>query len=272
MEYFLAGAFAGLVTDTIIYPLDTIKTTVQVQTNPVPLRKQAVAIIQKHGGLGLYRGLPSVLSLSMPANACFYFAYEFFKNKTSPMNPTLSHLCSAALANFCSTVVYCPMEVIKQKSMLRVEGGSTLTVVKDILKKNPLGLYQGVVPALLTWTPYLSLYFVFYEKIKLEVSQRFSIPFEEMTMPIHMSCGFIGAVLAAALTNPLDVLKTRMQTQGSVGTPAYSSSFHAVSSIMKIEGPAGFFRGLQPRVFWLGSSSSLIISFYEYFKAMFVKE
>lgn len=63
-KIFLAGATAGVIVDTSLYPIDTIKS-----------RLQSKAGFIKSGGFAhLYRGLPPVLAGSIP-NGEFIFAY-----------------------------------------------------------------------------------------------------------------------------------------------------------------------------------------------------
>ena len=51
------------------------------------------------------------------------------------------------------------------------------------------------------------------------------------------------------MTTPLDVLKTRLMTQGSSGR--YTSLADAMLTIARTEGPGAFMRGWQPRLIWI---------------------
>ena len=51
------------------------------------------------------------------------------------------------------------------------------------------------------------------------------------------------------MTTPLDVLKTRLMTQGSSGR--YSSLLDATLTIARTEGMGAFMRGWQPRLIWI---------------------
>ena len=51
------------------------------------------------------------------------------------------------------------------------------------------------------------------------------------------------------MTTPLDVLKTRLMTQGASGR--YKNVFDAAVTIARTEGAAAFMSGWQPRLIWI---------------------
>lgn len=67
----------------------------------------------------------------------------------------------------------------------------------------------------------------------------------------EFSLGAIAAVCAACFTNPLEVVKTRMQLQGELRnkgqyTVYYRNTFHALYTIAKFDGLRGIQSGLVP--------------------------
>ncbi len=61
--------------------------------------------------------------------------------------------------------------------------------------------------------------------------------------------GAIAGGFTGIVTTPLDVLKTRLMTQGSTGR--YSSLVDATLTIAREEGLGAFMRGWQPRLIWI---------------------
>ncbi|XP_044476272.1 S-adenosylmethionine carrier 1, chloroplastic/mitochondrial-like [Mangifera indica] len=89
-----------------------------------------------------------------------------------------------------------------------------------------------------------------------------------------MSSKFEGLVLgglaggfAAYLTTPLDVIKTRMQVQGS--TVRYKGWLDAVHRISMIEGAKGMFRVSIPRITWYIPASALTFMAVEFLRDHF---
>eukprot|EP00761_Pharyngomonas_kirbyi_P013074 gb/GECH01013101.1/.p1 GENE.gb/GECH01013101.1/~~gb/GECH01013101.1/.p1 ORF type:complete len:416 (+),score=91.82 gb/GECH01013101.1/:1-1248(+) len=64
-------------------------------------------------------------------------------------------------------------------------------------------------------------------------------------MAVAMVSGAFAGGIAALATNPMDVAKTRLQTQK---TRSYRNIFHAMQMIWRKEGVTGFFRGSLPRM------------------------
>lgn len=69
----------------------------------------------------------------------------------------------------------------------------------------------------------------------------------------EFSLGAIAAVCAACFTNPLEVVKTRMQLQGELKakglyTVYYKNTFHALYTIAKFDGLCGIQSGLVPAI------------------------
>lgn len=72
-------------------------------------------------------------------------------------------------------------------------------------------------------------------------------------------------IFAAALTNPLDVIKTRLQIQSDLGV-YYKGMFDATKTIYKTEGLYAFSRGMVPRMLFHSMSASIVWGTYEYVK------
>jgi hypothetical protein len=79
--------------------------------------------------------------------------------------------------------------------------------------------------------------------------------------------GGLAGGLSAYLTTPLDVVKTRLQVQGS--TIKYKGWLDAVGQIWRKEGPQGFFRGSVPRVMWYLPASALTFMAVEFLRDNF---
>jgi hypothetical protein len=95
----MAGALAGISEHVIIYPLDVLKTRLQVLTSG----KTGINTIYAQEGFGsLWRGLNSVLLGSGPAHALYFGSYEFFKSVFTSLDTSehqhISHAAAGAIA------------------------------------------------------------------------------------------------------------------------------------------------------------------------------
>ncbi|KAH8286330.1 hypothetical protein KR054_007045 [Drosophila jambulina] len=69
---------------------------------------------------------------------------------------------------------------------------------------------------------------------------------KKKTVPTYMKyvMGGSSAMLATSLTQPLDLVKTRMQLSGTLGIPEYKTSWEVLSRVFKGEGMISLYNGL----------------------------
>lgn len=297
----LASAVSGCLSRTVVHPLDTIRSRMMVNTSmssEASFTNVASTLMRTDGIRGLYRGFGVSVIMQAPAISAFLTTYDWSKAKISStyshVNPTLFsasspmvHLSAALIAETASAVFWVPMEVIKQRAQVRAPGSSatSLGIVRDLLKYEGVGaLFRGYGITIAVYGPYSMLYFTTYEKLKKLVSRRPNHHQEQqkvtLSVPVTASCAGLAGGFAAACTTPLDVIKTRIQTQDDVQvranrnqsggkTTTYRSTWHAVQQIVRREGAAALFRGISARVLWCIPSTAISMSTFEYLKSYY---
>lgn len=115
--------------------------------------------------------------------------------------------------------------------------------------------YVSYPTTLMMSVPFTAIQFASYEWAKKLLNPK------DTYSPLSHACagGFAGA-LAAALTTPLDVAKTMLQTRGCSTDPEIrnaTSMLQAFKIIHKREGIRGFSRGLTPRIWTHMPSNAL---------------
>ena len=85
--HMIAGSFAGLAEHGIVYPIDTMKTFLQIRydnnasNNNLAGRVALKNTISKQGVSRMYRGIFAVLVGVIPAHSAFFSVYEITKEK-----------------------------------------------------------------------------------------------------------------------------------------------------------------------------------------------
>ncbi|XP_026704492.1 brain mitochondrial carrier protein 1 [Athene cunicularia] len=96
-----------------------------------------------------------------------------------------------------------------------------------------------IAPALLRQASYGTIKIGIYQSLKRLFVDRL----EDETLLINVICGVVSGVISSAIANPTDVLKIRMQAQGSLFQGGMIGSF---IDIYQQEGTRGLWRGVVP--------------------------
>jgi solute carrier family 25 iron transporter 28/37 len=159
-----------------------------------------------------------------------------------------------------------PAEVVKQRmQVFNSPYKSCLNCIVNIWKKEGFrAFYRSYVTSLSMNIPTQSLHFMTYEFLQeLTNSERTYSP------KAHMISGAFAGGIAAAVTTPLDVCKTLLNTQETITTSKHRSVtglLNAATTIYKCCGPKGYFQGLQARVLYSMPATAISWSVYEFFK------
>jgi len=249
-----SGAFAGCVVEAAFYPLDTVKTRLQARRHG-----ERVALFR-----GLYRGIGGNLVGVAPATALFFAAYEPMKAALASGRDdgggggrdVVAHLAAGAVAGLVSSVVRVPTEVIKTRRQVGASAGASL---RSIVAANGVaGLYVGCGSFLLRDLPFDAIEFAGYESMKTAWATLYSK--SDVNGAEAAGIGAVAGAFAGALTTPLDVVKTRLMTS-SPGT--YRGVMHCVQKTVSEEGALAMFKGIQPRVLWIGLGGGCFFSALE---------
>ena len=109
--------------------------------------------------------------------------------------------------------------------------------------------------------PFTALQFLAYESISTAMNP--SKTYDPLT---HCSAGAVAGGFAAALTTPMDVVKTMLQTRGTANDPELrnvNGFMEGVRLLNRREGFRGFFKGVKPRVVTTMPSTAICWSAYE---------
>jgi len=229
--------------------------------------KTTQTIINKFGILGLFRGVSAVAAGAAPAHAMHFATYEFCKRQFGG-NKEGHHPLRTGSAGICATIisdaVLTPMDAVKQKMQLGARHyKGMIDCIRTVFRSEGFGaFYASYTTTLLMNVPYNAVYFGSYESLR-RVFKRGSE--KDFDVWAHFLAGGGAGSIAAALTNPFDVAKTRLQTQGDVGRK-YGGMVDTMKTLWKEEGRHGFSRGIKPRVALHSVSAAICWITYEYVK------
>jgi len=124
-------------------------------------------------------------------------------------------------------------------------------------------LYSGLAPAILRQATYGTIKIGVYHTLKRAL---ISDPADE-TLATNVFCGVVAGILSSTMANPTDVLKVRMQANGSKKCDNMICSF---TKIYKTEGLKGLWRGVGPTAQRAAVVAGVELPAYDYFKKQII--
>ncbi|KAI9139201.1 mitochondrial carrier domain-containing protein [Paraphysoderma sedebokerense] len=275
LTHLIAGALAGITEHVVMYPLDSVKTRLQILTpNPQAIYSGMTNAISRitttEGASALFRGVNSVVLGAGPAHALYFASYERMKVILGG-DQEGHHPWKSAAAGACATLVHDgfmnPFDVVKQR-MQSYTGSHYRSITHcfmKILRTEGVTAFYISYPTTLTMSiPFQSIHFSAYESFRKSLN-----PSGEYDPKAHIIAGGLAGAIAAAVTNPLDVAKTVLQTKGD-SSDAAVRSVRGFADAMKIiyerNGLKGFWKGVRPRVMSHAPATAISWTTYEYFK------
>ncbi|CAI5741874.1 unnamed protein product [Peronospora destructor] len=287
----LGSATAGIIGRILCHPLDTVKARLQADTftgqtiaSQLNLRAFRVRHLQ-----GLYRGIGVSILGSAPATCLYMTSYEMSKDVLMGVerfreNPSLLYLGAGLAAEAASCVLWVPIDVIKERMQVQVQPKGASKTVQKIYYRNTLdavqiiartehfgGLYKGYFATLLSFGPFSALYFMFYEKAKMFAQKRFDV--EDLPAHYTLASATVAGATASFLTNPLDLIKLRLQVQPAYATEATPAAYHGIidglTQVIRTEGVLALYKGAGARVAFHAPSTAITMSLFESCRQVF---
>jgi len=230
--------------------------------------------MNESGPLGFIRGWNVIASGCIPAHIALFTVYEATREKLSSSNNGVLASHHAAICGITATAAHdcilTPMDVIKQRLQLGCYEGAVDCTRQIIRTEGLSALFRSYPTTLAINAPYGAVLVAVNEKVKslLIPEKQDGENDRSFLLPRYFLSAGIGAACASMLTHPLDVIKTRLQTQDcfckeppvtcprrmattaattAIKAPKYTDFITSVRLINAEEGLRGFYRGLLPR-------------------------
>ncbi|KAH0352306.1 hypothetical protein KCU83_g3837, partial [Aureobasidium melanogenum] len=265
----IAGATGALLANALVYPLDIVKTRLQVQVKRRPDDVSTTTndrhyegtlhaincIIEDEGLAGLYSGMVGSLLGVVSANFAYFYWYSSVRNlylsrATIPGPPsTAVELSLGAVAGALAQLFTIPISVVTTRQQTQPKGDKKgmLETAREVINSEDgwTGLWRGmkaslvlVVNPAITYGAYQRLKDIIYPgKVNLRPHEAFLL-------------GAMSKALATIATQPLIVAKVGLQSRpppARMGKP-FGSFLEVMKYIIDHEGPTGLFKGIGPQI------------------------
>ncbi|KAF2213250.1 hypothetical protein CERZMDRAFT_39927 [Cercospora zeae-maydis SCOH1-5] len=227
----LAGGLGGCLGDMLMHSLDTVKTRQQGDPHMPPkytsMGNTYWTILKQEGvGRGLYGGVTPAFVGSFVGTVIFFGCYESSKRTMIDLGvtPSVAYFASGWCADLAASPLYVPTEVLKTRLQLQGKYNnpyftsgynyrSTMHAFKTIYRvEGWRELFSGYKATLLRDLPFSALQFTFYEQ-EQKWAKAWVGPGKEIGLPLEILTGASAGGMAGVLTCPMDVVKTRIQTE-----------------------------------------------------------
>ena len=244
----VTAATSSVITKTLLFPMDTIKCRLQAG---VPVWRFQ----------GLWNGLLPKILLYSPYQALYMSSYTQARNwlHSGDQVSLFVFPLAGCFAELSAALIRVPMETVKQ----RMQAGmisSNRELVREI-RSNPREFFKARnfrAQTLVHDLPCGALHWLVYESIKRRAWDR-----SGSAEPAGVSAGTAGAVAGistAILTNPLDVIKTRMITRPT----DHPSARKTVQTILQSSGLRGLYKGVAFRILHIAPNSALYMWIFDH--------
>ncbi|KAG6359865.1 hypothetical protein INS49_010918 [Diaporthe citri] len=225
----------------------------------------------------------------MPETAIKFGSYEAAKRTLATLeghdDPTrinpYSKFAAGGVAGMTAQFCVYPLDTLKFRLQCEtVEGGLTgnallvQTAKKMVAEGGFRTAYRGITMGLVGMFPYSAIdmgTFEFLKKTFTRYKARYTGLHEEDAAPGNVVTGIIGATsgaFGATVVYPLNVLRTRLQTQGTVmHPPTYTGIWDVARKTYRNEGLRGMYKGLTPNLLKVAPALSITWIVYENSKA-----
>jgi hypothetical protein len=281
----VCGAVAT-VEGALVYPFDLVKTRQQASSPSSSAMHRSTLrylnhVVRTDGVRSLYRGFGWSVIGGMPSEVSYYLTYTVLKDgmlqtRFGKEHPTAVYLAAGALADATSLVLWVPADLISQR--LQVQGVLTAygdrastargvappmsgwQLVGHVLEREGVsGLWRGLGATIALHAPASAVWWLAYEEAKSALG-RWSGRSSDSSVLVQAQAGALAGAVSAAVTTPIDVLKTRIQVE-----PAERALVaHFADVVREAGGPRGLFRGFLPRVVASMPRSVISLVGYEY--------
>lgn len=290
-EPFICGGVASCTAEFFTFPIDLVKTRLQIQGQQVELigtTSKAMkyngmlncftVIIREEGLRSLYYGIKPALLRQASYGTLKLGFYQYMKKLflQRPEDQKLVYNIFFACVSGASANAICnPTDVLKvrmQSCQSDFKNKPMLHSFIDIYRKEGLkGLYRGVYPNAQRAAVIAAAELSTYDSFKQLLIRRLSFDDNSTT---HFVSSAVAGLCAASASTPIDVVKTRVMNQRKLKdntnkNKIYKGSLDCLAKTVKHEGVMALYKGFLPSYIRLGPWNVLFFMTYENCKKIF---
>ncbi|KFH45622.1 putative mitochondrial carrier-like protein [Hapsidospora chrysogenum ATCC 11550] len=262
----IAGSTAGAIEIAITYPAEFAKTRSQLNRRLAEGQKLPWPPFGKQW----YAGCTTLIIGNSAKAGIRFVAFDQYKRMLADADGKLTGP-RTVLAGFGagvteSLLAVTPTESIKTTLIDDRKSGKPrmrgfLHAVPIIARERGIaGFFQGFVPTTLRQSANSAVRFGSYTSLR-QLAESWTAPGEKLGAVSTFTIGGLAGLVTVAVTQPLDTVKTRMQSIEA--RQVYGNTLRCAVTIFKNEGVSTFWSGALPRLVRLVMSGGIVFTMYE---------
>eukprot|EP01125_Pyxidicula_operculata_P009486 TRINITY_DN3123_c0_g1_i1.p1 TRINITY_DN3123_c0_g1~~TRINITY_DN3123_c0_g1_i1.p1 ORF type:complete len:304 (-),score=73.18 TRINITY_DN3123_c0_g1_i1:129-1040(-) len=282
----IAGTAGGSTAMTVFYPLDVIRTYMQVEHRHNSTMVATLDIIKEEGLEALYKGLQGTLISLGVSNFVYFYSNNLFKvlirRATGKDVTVVQNLLVASMAGVINVLLTCPLWVANTRMKLQkkkdpnYDTGMWSTMKKISKDEGFWGLWSGAYASLLLVSN-PTIHFVVYDKVfsivlkRVQESGRKGLNSWEIFV-----VGAIAKAAATFLTYPIQMAQTRLRShghskEGDKNSQKYKDTMDVLIKVFQSHGILGWFTGLNVKLLQTVLTAAFQFLCYEHIKNVIFK-
>eukprot|EP00037_Helgoeca_nana_P030004 m.366388 g.366388 ORF g.366388 m.366388 type:complete len:327 (+) comp28094_c0_seq2:156-1136(+) len=276
----LAGGFAGIMTKTLLAPLDRVRILCQTGASNEGMMGTFRTVIQSDGIPGLWFGNTVNCVRVFPNKALLYMFQDTYNDVLCNYTflgtmPVAANFFGGGFAGMTASAVTYPLDTIRARQAGKFHSDGFFHIIRTTLRDEGMpGFYRGMKASMIGAMPYEGLkfgFFAFFKPLRPDAIQSNTV--------WTLTCGALAGALSSTIMYPNDTIRRILQVQGSaamkgqLGTTtspkqAYSGAAQAYRDTYQRFGLKRFYRGLGANLIRIVPNTSFQFALYEYGKSL----
>ncbi|OWR48464.1 peroxisomal membrane protein PMP34 [Danaus plexippus] len=252
LTHAIAGATGSVVGMAAFYPLDTIRSRLQVDDTKKlhgTTLELLIKLTKEEGIEALYHGLGPVLQSLSVSNFVYFYVFHSLRRVSSASPSAARDLLIGMVAGSVNVLLTSPLWVVNTR--MKLEKNSYSSLFEGLLtlfqKEGVKGLWSGTLPSLLLVSN-PAIQFMVYESLKRKIMAR-----GKFDIYSAFAVGAVAKGIATTLTYPLQLFQSRLRAGTSLKPLFKDIKKH----------PATLFRGLEAKLLQTIMTAALMFLIYE---------
>lgn len=238
VRFALLGSAFTLGVDLVLYPLETLKTRMQVERTKTTLFRATVdsfrSVLKEQGLKGFFQGFGIYTFGGLPSQGAYFASYSWAKQWLSELNrrpdgtylpESLVPVGAGLIADVVAAPLWTPVDVIASRMQIQGDSSvvrykSTSHAFRSVWKHEGIrGLFRGLSASIVAFGPASAIWFSTYELTsgwltgRWRANQPASLQDRQHPLWVPALAGLAAGTLSSIITNPLDIAQTRLKTQ-----------------------------------------------------------